>query len=93
MNVEVLYALQDRQHQVAIALPDGATIALAIERLAQMPECSGWQVDKSAVGVFGQLRPVESVLKTGDRLEVYRPLQVDPKTARRLRAESQRPSS
>ena len=63
MNVEVLYALPDRQHQVEIALPDGATIAQAIERLAQMPECSGWQVDESAVGVFGQLRPVESVLK------------------------------
>ena len=40
MNVEVLYALPDRQHQVEIALPDGATIAQAIERLAQMPELS-----------------------------------------------------
>jgi putative ubiquitin-RnfH superfamily antitoxin RatB of RatAB toxin-antitoxin module len=90
MKIEVIHALRARQDQVEIELPDGATIAQAIEYLAQMPECSGWQIDESAIGVFGQLRPMETVLETGDRLELYRPLIVDPKAARRLRAESQR---
>ena len=90
MKIEVLYALPTHQHQLPIELPDGATIGQALEYLAQMPECSGWEMDESAIGVFGQLRPMESVLQSGDRLELYRPLLVDPKTARRLRAESQR---
>lgn len=93
MKIDVLYALPARQHQLEIELPDGATIGQAIERLAQMSECSGWEVDQSAIGVFGQLRPVESELENGDRLELYRPLLVDPKAARRLRAESQRAST
>ena len=90
MKIEVLYALPTHQHQLPIELPDGATIGQALEHLAQLPECSGWEMDESAIGVFGQLRPMESVLQSGDRLELYRPLLVDPKTARRLRAESQR---
>jgi len=93
MKIDVLYALPARQHQLEIELPDGATIAQAIERLAEMSECSSWGVDESAIGVFGQLRPIESELEHGDRMELYRPLLVDPKTARRLRAESQRVST
>ena len=92
MKIEVLYALLDKQYQVVLELPEGATIAQAVERLAQMPECCDWEIDGSGVGVFGQVRPLESSLAAGDRLELYRPLLVDPKTARRRRAESQRAS-
>ena len=37
------------------------------------------------VGVWGRLRSPEHILREGDRIELYRPLQVDPKDARRLR--------
>ena len=93
MRIEVLYALTAKQYQVVLELPEGATIAQAIECLAQMPECSDWEIDGSEVGVFGQVRPLESSLAAGDRLELYQPLLVDPKTARRRRAESQRASA
>ena len=69
MKIEVLYALTAKQYQVVLELPEGATIAQAIECLAQMPECSDWEIDGSAVGVFGQVRPLESSLAAGDRLE------------------------
>ena len=93
MKIEVLYALTAKQYQVVLELPEGATIAQAIECLAQMPECSDWEIDGSGVGVFGQVGPLESSLAAGDRLELYRPLLVDPKTARRRRAESRRASA
>ncbi|WP_426191334.1 RnfH family protein [Massilia sp. DWR3-1-1] len=38
------------------------------------------------VGVFGKKRPLESVLRDGDRVELYRPLLADPKESRRRRA-------
>ena len=90
MKIEVLYALTAKQYQVVLELPTGATIAQAIEHLAQMPECSDWEINGSAVGVFGQARSLETSLVAGDRLEIYRSLLIDPKTARRRRAESQR---
>lgn len=42
------------------------------------------------VGVWGQLRPLDHVLRDRDRVEIYRPLRVDPKDARRLRHRQQR---
>ena len=93
MKIEVLYALTAKQYQVVLELPEGATIAQAIECLAQMPECSDWEIDGSGVGVFGQARSLETSLAAGDRLEIYRPLLIDPKNARRRRAESQRASA
>jgi putative ubiquitin-RnfH superfamily antitoxin RatB of RatAB toxin-antitoxin module len=42
------------------------------------------------VGIFGEVKPLDWVLAAGDRLEIYLPLQLDPKQARRLRAKNQR---
>ena len=57
----MLYALTAKQYQVVLELPEGTTIAQAIECLAQMPECSDWEIDGSglaclsqAVGVFAR---------------------------------------
>ncbi len=41
------------------------------------------------VGIWGRCVDKTRVLKEGDRLELYRPLTTDPKTARRLRFEAQ----
>lgn len=43
-------------------------------------------VEPAAVGIFGKLRSLEHVLQAGDRIEVYQPLYMDPKEARRVRA-------
>ncbi len=45
------------------------------------------------IGVFGKLKPLDQPVTHGDRIEIYRPLQVDPKTARRLRAEKKKKGS
>ena len=47
------------------------------------------KIAKRQVGVFGQLREPDALLKCGDRVEIYRPLVMDAKSARRYRAELQ----
>ena len=89
ITVTVVYALPDKQHEVSLRLEQGATLADAMAQLRAHPECQGWQVDVSALGVFGQVRPLDWALAEGDRLEGYRFLETDPKTARRLRAMAQ----
>jgi uncharacterized protein len=73
-----------------VMLDEGASVKDAIERsglLAAHPE-----VDLSVqkVGVFGKLRPLESLVAGLDRVEVYRALKVDPKAARQRRVEKGR---
>lgn len=89
MHVEAVYALPDAQQQVTLELVEGATIADALTLLSNTPISAEWQIGTNAVGVFGRLKSADFVLTGGDRLECYRPLTVDPKTARRLRAQSQ----
>ena len=86
LRAEVVYALPDGSHVVAVELNAGATLgdALAASGLAaRFPEIERYGY---AVGVFGERRPLDSPLADGDRIEIYRPLRVDPKEARRRRA-------
>lgn len=64
-----------------LVLPDGA-------RLADALDAAGLPADADA-GVWGRARDADTLLAQGDRVEVYRPLRVDPKTARRERFKKQ----
>ncbi|MEB0134546.1 RnfH family protein [Actimicrobium sp. CCC2.4] len=81
MPVQVCYATPAEQRLVSLALPVGSTIADAV-RLA-MPDMD---VDQHRLGIFSKLKTPETVLRAQDRVEIYRPLQADPKDARRKRA-------
>jgi hypothetical protein len=74
--------------QVEVAA--GATIEQAIEAsglLALEPQLRGSALD---VGVWNRVVRLDSPVSDGDRIEVYRPLTVDPKEARRIRANLRR---
>lgn len=68
--------------QQSMRLPGGSTLGQALLG-------SGWFAAESlgalAVGIWGRQQPLETLLRDGDRVEVYRPLTVDPKEARRQR--------
>jgi putative ubiquitin-RnfH superfamily antitoxin RatB of RatAB toxin-antitoxin module len=84
--IEVAYARPDEQVIVQVALVDNATAKLAIEAsglLARYPEID---LNINKVGVFGKLVELEQPLRNKDRVEIYRPLQADPKESRRRRA-------
>jgi len=86
MKVEVLRAWPRRFQSIALELPDGSSVADAVAAagLAGDPEIA-------AYAVFGIRVEPGAVLADGDRVELLRPLQADPKEARRRRAQSARP--
>lgn len=87
MKVEVLRAWPRRFSRVELELPDGASAIDAVR-------AAGWQDDAETVAcaVFGVVVDADHALKDGDRVELLRPLQADPKEARRNRARVQRGS-
>ncbi len=90
MMITAVYATPDQQSQVTLNLSEGATLADAMTAMCAMPECETWYIEAGSLGVFGKVRPLQWVLAKGDRVECYRPLETDPKTARRLRATAQK---
>ncbi|MEE3170059.1 MAG: RnfH family protein [Pseudomonadota bacterium] len=88
MQVEVAYARPDRQEIVLVKVPAG-TSALEAARLSGItdlfPEI---ELEKTDMGVFGKVikDPSAHELRDGDRVELYRPLKIDPKQARLNRA-------
>lgn len=78
LRVEVIQALPRHQDVVTLELEEGATVRMALAA-AGMPA-------HPAVGVYGRRISLDARLADGDRVEIYRPLQVDPKESRRRRA-------
>jgi len=86
MNITLVYASAPRMvHQLALQVADGCSVAQALAQsgwLAQFPEIQG---EPLALGIWGHKATPATVLREGDRVEVYRALRVDPKVARRER--------
>ena len=86
MRVEVAYARPDRQRLVRVELAAGATARDAVRASRLEEEFPEIDIERAPLGVFGRACSGETVLRAGDRVEIYRPLQIDPKEARRKRA-------
>ncbi len=86
INVEVAYALPDRQLILEVNVDAGTTVAGAIVQSGIMMEFPELDLEHSDVGIFGKQSKMETVLADGDRVEIYRPLIADPKEVRRKRA-------
>ncbi len=89
ITVEVVYALADRQTLVTLTVHAGATVreAVAVSGLASAyPDRSARSRKTAMFGIFGRHVSPDTVLHSGDRIEIYRPLTADPKEARRRRA-------
>lgn len=86
ITVEIVLALEDRQILRRLLVPAGTQVATLIERSGLLAESGGEDPSTSPVGIFGRLCMPETPLCDGDRVELYRPLRADPKTARRQRA-------
>lgn len=86
LDIEVAYATSARQVIVALKLPAGTTVQAAISAsglLAEFPEINEAELK---VGIFAEVCKPEHILRQGDRVEIYRPLCIDPKKARHQRA-------
>ena len=83
MRIEVVSALPEGAQVVSVELPAGATVRDALA-------AAGLQFDLKNVGIFGKRATLDQPLSPGDRVEIYRPLALDPKEARRRRARRKR---
>lgn len=85
----VAFATKDRQWLWALELPEGATVAeaLASARAQSAGAEVPWDAD---VGIFGELCDRATIPREGDRIEIYRPLKLDPKESRRARAQARK---
>lgn len=90
IRVEVAYALPEEHYLVALTLPEGSTALDAVQRSGVLMRYPELDADNLSLGVFSQAVDAGHVLREGDRVEIYRPLLLDPKAARRLRAERAR---
>lgn len=86
MHIEVVYAPPGDAYIVLLDVPDGTT-AGAAAALAR-PAMDRPPASDAPLGVWGKQVSPDTVLKDGDRVEIYRPLSIDPKEARRRLAEA-----
>jgi uncharacterized protein len=91
LEIELAYSpAPGRVERWALRLPQGSCVEDAIRQsgvLAMHPELV---LESVSIGVWGTLRGLDHPLRDRDRVELYRPLKVDPKEARRLRYRSHR---
>lgn len=85
INIEVIFFDHVGQmFQKEVQLEVGATVYQALQASCIQSICP--DILSYPVGIFSKPATLETVLTAGDRIEIYRPLQCDPKTRRRLRA-------
>jgi putative ubiquitin-RnfH superfamily antitoxin RatB of RatAB toxin-antitoxin module len=83
--VEIVYALPGEQVLLRLSLAAGATVGEAIRQSGLLQRYPQLHAAALCAGVFGNRVAMDARLNDGDRVEIYRPLTVDPKEARRRR--------
>ncbi|WP_372987789.1 RnfH family protein [Marinobacter sp.] len=88
IRVEVAYARPDKQEIVPVTVPEGTTALEAVKLSGIADIFPEVDPDSNDMGIFGKVikDPSAHELREGDRVELYRPLKIDPKQARLNRA-------
>ena len=90
IEVEVAYATPDSQRIFKVIVLQGSTIETAIERSGVLDVFPEIDLMMQKVGIFSKQKKLSDLVSAGDRIEIYRPLLIDPKEARRQRARKKR---
>lgn len=88
ITVELIYIKPGSQNCLTLKIPQGSNINQAINRSGVLKHFPEIDLSVNKVGVFSKIQPLDTLLCEGDRIEVYRPLEADPKEARRRRAKN-----
>jgi len=84
--VSVVYALPAGATEIKLELPPGSSVADALALSGIAARHPDIDLAVAAVGIYGARVGLRAKLSDGDRVEIYRPLQADPKELRRRRA-------
>lgn len=88
LRVEVAYATPERQEILSLEVPEGTTLLQVVEQSGICDRFPEIDLQAQAVGIFGRVvkAPATQEIREGQRVEIYRPLTIDPKQARLNRA-------
>lgn len=86
IHVQVCYATALREYVRDLIVDAGTTIEQAIAQSGILRDIPGIDLAVQPVGIYGKKKPLDTVLREQDRIEIYRPLVADPKDSRRRRA-------
>lgn len=86
IQIEVAYALPQRQEVVPLNLPAGSTVQQAVVASGLPEQYPEIDVARGKFGIYSKLARLDTVLRDRDRVEIYRPLIADPKEVRKQRA-------
>jgi putative ubiquitin-RnfH superfamily antitoxin RatB of RatAB toxin-antitoxin module len=84
--VKVCYATAASEVWREVEVEQGATIEQAIRSSGMLEAVPGIDLAVQPVGIYAKKKPLDTVLREHDRIEIYRPLVADPKETRRARA-------
>ena len=90
IRVQLVHALPERYWSWDVMLEPGSCISDALGAAAPAIEAAGIEVDETCLAVFGRSAGTRTRLHDGDRIELLRPLLVNPRDARASRASSAR---
>lgn len=91
MRIEVVYCPGPGEaDQVDLVLRAGASVGDALRASGMLTRHASIDLTRQRVGVWGRLSELDALLRDGDRVEIYRPLLIEPMQARRLRHARQR---
>jgi putative ubiquitin-RnfH superfamily antitoxin RatB of RatAB toxin-antitoxin module len=85
MNVGVCYAQSDRQLWMRLEVPDNSTIEETINLSGVLKHYPEINLSSQKVGIFGKIAALDTAVKDGDRVEIYRQITADPQTVQRRR--------
>jgi len=83
ITVEVVFASPETQRLETVAVPAGSMLSDALAACGILQDLPHGTAHTLRFGIWGQLVDEDHVLNDGDRVEIYRPLRIDPKKARR----------
>lgn len=93
LKVEVAFALPDEQVVIALEVNDDATVEQVISQSGILDQFPQIDLETAKIGIFSQAVKLSDSVEAGDRIEIYRPLTIDPMQKRRLKAKMQKKKS
>lgn len=91
VSISVVYALADRQQVIKLSVPRGTTVAQAVERSNVLSKTSVSKTAPLNCAIYGRAVALSQIVAEGDRIEILRPLLIDPKEHRRQLAAKNKP--
>lgn len=85
-NIEIIYPTEEVQELMKLVVGDNTTVQQAIVESGILVQFPKLELTKLDVGIYSKKVDLDTVVKNGDRIEIYRPLKIEPKQARRVRA-------